>query len=805
MMAADTTTRANALAAYDAGLCPIPIRSDGSKKPVVSWKQYQDERPTRTQVEEWFGPHQAVAVICGAVSGGLVMVEMEGQFFEEGLWQQFRAAVVERIGEERWQEICAYVEQSPSGGPHIYMRCPGFSDGNEKLAKAMRPNPVTGVVEPIDIMETRGEGGYSIIAGSTGHATGNEWVIAKGGSIAEITTVTRDELDAILDAARTLDELPEPEELEPPRPNGTRTHTGDSWMDATVGAYNGRHPVLEELPGWSPFKVENYRGEQVQRLHREGSDNDHGATIYPSGRVGFFSSNAPPGCRSWDGKSGHIPTYDAFTLALLAAGKRDHPDDRVAFALELRRRGYGPSLDEPRATSAPARAEPEPIVAEPDAPFILPTEFWEARPSLAHIRQAAHSRIRSADLVFHGVLARLSAYTPHIFELPALAGAAGSLNYFTIAVGPSGAGKSSGSAIADELLPRPPKVEDKPLGSGEGLAENYMGTVTEEGPDGKKKQVRRQVLHNVFVYGDEGAALTEMMQRKGATLPEALRRAWTGGALGQSNATTERTRVIPAGNYRLGLLIGFQPEVAAMLMADAIAGTPQRFTFAWAGDPNIPDVDAIPDWPGQLEVPTPTEADRKAHTVMRGGYRRVQLSVAEEIRTEVVGDAVRRARGTHEGAALDSHEPLHLLKIAGLLALLEGRLHIRVDDWELARTVWVTSRAVRAVVEHRVAAERDRQDSARIDFHARREGAAEAARGSARDSVLRISRNLAAWVHEHPDDEGYTKAQLGRRIAGRERHLLDAVVSHCLSREWMAGADSGRLTAGPRSPQEDPT
>lgn len=601
--------------------------------------------------------------------------------------------------------------------------------------------------------------------------------------------------------ALLVDQRPPPPAFVP------KAYEGDSIVDW----YTAKHSLSELLHrhGWT--------------LRRGSGDGDGSAWQHPNatspvsatvrhGCLFVYSPNTPFPVTA-PGDPNGITVFTAFAVL-------EHGGDQSAAARAARELKDGPRPARlpdfrglPERVIDPSTGEiTTPVAAEAttvaddgadDGPpdWILPIEFWESRPSLAHIRQAAHSRIRSADLVLHGVLARLSAYTPHTYELPALAGSVGSLNYFTIAVGPSGAGKSSGSAIADDLLARPRGVEDKPLGSGEGLAENYMGTVTEEDEGGKKKAVRRQVLHNVFVYGDEGAALTEMMQRKGATLPEALRRAWTGGALGQSNATTERTRVIPAGNYRLGVLIGFQPEVAAQLMADAIAGTPQRFTWAWAGDPNVPDAHDIPPWPGELEVPAVPSADVAAHTLTRGGYRRIQLGVHDDIRREVVADAVRRARGEAVASQLDSHQPLHLLKIAGLLALLEGRLDIDPDDWALAKTVWETSRRVRRVVEGAVADEQHRQEVARIDFHARRESAAEAARSGTQGRVLRIGLSVARWVHDNPVDDGYSRAQLGRRVAGRDRHLLDSVIDQALSRDWLVETELGTYRGGAEWPR----
>ena len=52
-------------------------------------------------------------------------------------------------------------------------------------------------------------------------------------------------------------------------------------------------------------------------------------------------------------------------------------------------------------------------IAEDEAPGALPDEFWTARPELAHIRQAAHARQRSAPAVLHAALARVAAGAPH--------------------------------------------------------------------------------------------------------------------------------------------------------------------------------------------------------------------------------------------------------------------------------------------------------------------------------------------------------------------------------------------------------
>jgi hypothetical protein len=63
---------------------PIPYKS---KVPVIEWKQFQQTRPDDAQVKAWFnGYYTNLAVICGVVSGGLVVLDFDS---EEGFEKFF--------------------------------------------------------------------------------------------------------------------------------------------------------------------------------------------------------------------------------------------------------------------------------------------------------------------------------------------------------------------------------------------------------------------------------------------------------------------------------------------------------------------------------------------------------------------------------------------------------------------------------------------------------------------------------------------------------------------------------------------
>lgn len=390
---ADTAAQ-SAWAAWNAGCCPIPVRDDGSKKPPFDWEQFNKRRPTEAEMRAWFGPHRAAGVVCGPVSGGLVMIEMEGPDYVNGLWGRFRAAAVEALGEDRWREITAVVEMSPSGGPHLMIRCTETTVGNLKLARR-RTGPKT--VETI--METRGRGGYTVIAGSVGHESGRPWTTAQG-TWADIPTVTAEELHAILDAARTLDEMPPPPiRLNTTTPERPRLR-GDSVFDAVVDDFNRRTSWDDVLSGVFEYAYE--RG-QVTYWHRIGSTAEHGATTNATGRDTLIVFTSSTLFEHWEG-TGPAPSYDRFgAYAVL-----EHDDDRTAAMRALRDRGYGKvdRLPPPAPPAPPKDADNEP--EEPDDTEAVeddhlptpidwaafwrrdaPDEDWLCEPLLARGRQTA--------------------------------------------------------------------------------------------------------------------------------------------------------------------------------------------------------------------------------------------------------------------------------------------------------------------------------------------------------------------------------------------------------------------------------
>ena len=196
------------------GISVVPVSVDGSKKPApFTWRKYQEERPTTGELMDWFGKgtQQGVGAICGAVSGNLEMLELEGRAVAAQIHIQAKDMAENSGLGELWQKIQeGYCEMTPSGGIHwLYKISDAKVPGNQKLAR--RPGENGGV----DVLcETRGEGGFVILAPSAGtcHPSGEPWKILSG-SIATIPTITFAEREALFSIFKCFDEMPKIENI----------------------------------------------------------------------------------------------------------------------------------------------------------------------------------------------------------------------------------------------------------------------------------------------------------------------------------------------------------------------------------------------------------------------------------------------------------------------------------------------------------------------------------------------------------------------------------------------------------------
>lgn len=212
---------APAHALLDAGLSIIPVRAD--KRPTLdSWKPYQAQPADHATAAHWFTANgtpaaPALAIICGAVSGNLTVIDFDTDQYGATLYDAF-AAIVEARAPGLLDRLVQV--QTPSGGRHLYLRCTAC-EGNLKLALA-----ADGGVR----IETRGEGGYAVAPPSPGYRTVR-------GTLKAIPEIEEADYRTLLQAARALSE-----QTEIRGPAGVRGHGGE---ERPGDAYNARATLAD--------------------------------------------------------------------------------------------------------------------------------------------------------------------------------------------------------------------------------------------------------------------------------------------------------------------------------------------------------------------------------------------------------------------------------------------------------------------------------------------------------------------------------------------------------------------------------
>ncbi|AGL13857.1 phage/plasmid primase, P4 family [Actinoplanes sp. N902-109] len=358
-----TDVRTAALAWHDAGYAVLPVKADGSKAPdVTTWKASQHERPARDQVQTWFSGHRAgLGLVCGAISGGLEMLELEGRAVAEGALDQLQQVILETGLQDLWMRVArGYAERSPSGGLHFLYRVDGAPvPGNTKLAnRPAAEHELTGNerevlakhphrVFPRGLAETRGEGGFVVIAPSAGatHPSGKPWKVVHG-TPSTVAVITPAEREQLLTLFRSLDRMPIRETASPARPLQAVDNGGTKPGDDFESKAGWDDEVLLAGAGWKCL----YTQGTTSYWRRPGKDTPgFSATTGRDparDRLYVFSS-----ATEFDTE---VPYTKFGAYALL-----HHGGDYREAARELRRKGFGsPPPAAPGVTPGPIKSPP---------------------------------------------------------------------------------------------------------------------------------------------------------------------------------------------------------------------------------------------------------------------------------------------------------------------------------------------------------------------------------------------------------------------------------------------------------------
>jgi hypothetical protein len=239
LSAGNATILDEARAAYRAGLCVLPVTSDGTKRPDVrTWTPYRTERPTSVQMRAFrFEQRHGFGMIAGLVSG------------RRGAWDfdcpdthaAFIAAADARgLGEVVRRIEAGYCDQTPAGGRRWVVHFPETVEWRDETL-ARRPGGDGGSnIKTLIELPT-----FAILAPSHGptHPSGRPYIRLSGG-FHTIAAVTAEEHAGLVTLARTFDAMPCPQAGEARAAHQSGDRPGDD--------FNRRAswPEILEPAGW---------------------------------------------------------------------------------------------------------------------------------------------------------------------------------------------------------------------------------------------------------------------------------------------------------------------------------------------------------------------------------------------------------------------------------------------------------------------------------------------------------------------------------------------------------------------------
>lgn len=176
------TALETAMALRAEGISCIPVNAD--KVPVIkSWRKFMETLPTEEEQAKWFCNGAGIALVAGAVQ----CIDIDEKY-RAGLKDQFELACREAGLGDVW-DACV-LQATPSGGYHLVFKTDCEPIRNLKLAQKANREV---------LIETRGEGGYFLIAPSKGYKVVH-------GDLNFMPVLSKEDRDDLLDVARSLNE-----------------------------------------------------------------------------------------------------------------------------------------------------------------------------------------------------------------------------------------------------------------------------------------------------------------------------------------------------------------------------------------------------------------------------------------------------------------------------------------------------------------------------------------------------------------------------------------------------------------------
>lgn len=664
--------------AYACGLCVVPPREDGSKRPVgATWEQWQKVRPDKDQMQAWFakGRH-GMGLITGRISGCLTAFEFDCRETYEAFLEAAQEIefdwLIERIRQ-------GYEERTPGGGIHWLYFCEDVRD-NTKLASRLKTEDEKR--HPNDnyqtLIETRGEGGYIVTAPSHGpvHPDKKPYELLQG-SFETIATITPEEQQALFDLAAVFDRLPK---VEFPDPRPTSPSDGNRPGDE----FNERGPSWSELltdHGWSKI----FQRGQTEYWRRPGKDNGISATINGQGvnpdRLYVFTSST-----IFEPQKSYSK-FQAYAIL-------EHGGDFAAAARQLGADGYGD-----QNTNVPIR-----LVPNSERGTTIHTD-WPSSPALtsAVYHGLAGDIVRTIEPETEAdpmgmLLTILTAFGNIVGIRPHwnVGARPHRLLLNPVLVGPTSKGRkgTTWGAIRPVLQAAAPEWVDRNvvsgLSSGEGLIWAVRDPIYKKEPIKEKGRVvdYEEVMidggmtdKRLFVIEEEFASTIKVMRRESNILSAVIRQAWDDGNL----RTLTKNNPARATDAHISILGHITQDELVRYLEDTETGNGFANRFLWVA---VRRSKALPGGGDLHEDDIADMGDALAAAIQKAG--RIDLMTrdarANELWFEIYEDLSEGGFGLM--GAVTSRAEAQVMRLAAVYAAIDGAAQIGEAHLSAALGIW---------------------------------------------------------------------------------------------------------------------
>jgi len=262
------------------GYSVLPIHKSLKKPAIDTWKRLQSFLLTSDEAERAFDGDLNLAIIFGQISGNLECLDFDNHLNNAHIvFEQFKSII---------DTFNLPYETTRNGGYHVFYRCEEQIEGSQKLAMAYDSIHERTTA----IIETKGEGGYTIVSPSNGYQL-------QSGSFDEMPVISLEERNFIISECRKFNEIIEkeyesiPQDTERTSNYGNGDRVGDRYNTSSSGISECRKLLIDE--GWH-FDKDGVSCSRPGKKLSEGISATLGKVHSRSGLPQFyvFSSNAAP-------------------------------------------------------------------------------------------------------------------------------------------------------------------------------------------------------------------------------------------------------------------------------------------------------------------------------------------------------------------------------------------------------------------------------------------------------------------------------------------------------------------------------